>query len=333
MSELKLDHCQDGASQTEVQPPTIQQIVERYLPGVEWMDQLRGRAKCPGHHLHTVRSHRNDCWVYINGVPTVTCLHNSCRAEVAEVNSKIRTAWGLYQPPMDEKVLQEAKARTAKRYALEEKAKASLPVILREYKWDAKDIEAESQGFYPVGGQTGIFLGRMFKLDDVIWVGEPETTGNVTFKEHFQPMREWYWWNETRPLHYHFTCASTFKPGTYSRSNINVATTPYLIVEGDHVLGKEPETEDEKLENKNACGAIFNWLRTSVKLELRCVIDAGNKSLHGWFNMPSMEKFEELKLVLPQLGCDRAMFKPTQPARLPGVTRDNGKEQMLLWIA
>lgn len=332
MSELKLDHCQDGASQTEVQPPTIQQIVERYLPGVEWMDQLRGRAKCPGHHLHTVRSHRNDCWVYINGVPTVTCLHNSCRAEVAEVNSKIRTAWGLYQPPMDEKVLQEAKARTAKRYALEEKAKASLPVILREYKWNVEDIEAESQGFYPVGGQTGMFLERMFKLDDVIWVGEPETTGSQLYRTHFQPMREWYWLNESHGTHWHFTCASTFKPGTFSRSNINVQETKFLVVEGDSILG-DIQDDENYTKNKNACGGLFNWLRTSVKLELRAVVDAGRRSLHAWYDFPAMEKFEELKIVLPCLGADRAMFKPTQPCRLPGVTRDNGKEQRLLWIA
>ena len=39
----------------------------------------------------------------------------------------------------------------------------------------------------------------------------------------------------------------------------------------------------------------------------------------------------ELKTILPPLGCDPAMFKPSQPCRLPGVYR--GPEmQALLYL-
>lgn len=311
-------------------PPSIQQIVERYLSNVEWTEGTRGRCTCPGKHKHTHKSHRNDCWVFINGVPTVTCLHQSCENEVAGVNDKIRTAWSLYQPPTDPVLLAAATAKAAKRHELEDRARSSLPEVLKQFKWDIDDIAHEDDhGSCLHKSATEIFLKSLFAADETIWIGEPETTGRPEFWSHFTTRQNWEIGGATT---WHYTCASTFKPGTYSRANINVATTPYLIVEGDKVLGKEPETDNEKLENKNACGAIFNWLRSSVNLKLRAVVDSGNKSLHGWFDMPSLAQYEQLKIVLPAMGCDRAMFKPTQPARLPGVMRDNGNEQKLLWL-
>lgn len=322
---------QEAASEHHCLPPTIQQIVERYLQNVEWLDATRGRATCPGVSKHTCRSHRNDCWVFINGTPTVTCLHASCEREVAAANDKIRSAWSLYQPTLDPVALAAAKAKAAKRHALEEKARASLPEILKQFKWDVEDIENHEAKLGRLG-PTAHFLQRMFKPDDKIWIGEPEDSGQPSHDNHFRSQEDWIRIGFDHGINYHYTCASTFKFGTYSRANANVLETKYLIVEGDNVLGKKPETDYEKRQNENACGAIFNWLRTSVNLELRAVVASGNKSLHGWYTMPSLEKFEELKIILPQMGCDRAMFKPTQPARLPGVVRDNGNEQKLLWI-
>jgi hypothetical protein len=315
--------------------PTVQEIVQRYLPDVEWTGATQGRCTCPGKHKHTSKSHRNDCWVFINGTPTVTCLHESCKDEVAGVNDKIRTAWGLYQPEIDPKLLAEAKAKAAARHALEEKARNSLPEILKQYKWNTFSIWTDKNGRSGEFGLVGAcdkFLEILFSPEEILWCGDPADTGQERHQSNFKTQKEWR--NDLRKCWTvgRYTCASTFKPGTYSRANVNVAETKYLIVEGDHVLGKTPETDAEKLSNKNACGAIFNWLRMGAGLRLRAVVDSGNKSLHGWFDMPTAEKLEELRVVLPAMGCDRAMFKPTQPARLAGLIRENGNEQRLLWI-
>lgn len=293
------------------------------------MGATQGRCTCPGVHKHTARSHRNDCWVFINGTPTVTCLHASCTADVADANDKIRSAWSLFQPPLDEIAMAEAREKARKRHDMEAKAAASLPEILKQYKWDLLDIEVSSKfrGAYS-GKSTEIFLEKMFRPDEVVWIGEPDFSGQPHHECFFMPMQQWLRSNQFS----HYTTASTFKPGTYSRSNANVLTTPYLIVEGDKVLG-EPKTDDDKRKNKDACGAIFQWLRVRCGLRLRAVIDSGNKSLHGWFDYPDSAKLDELKIILPAMGCDRAMFKPSQPARLPGVIRDNGNEQKLLWIS
>jgi hypothetical protein len=237
----------------------------------------------------------------------------------------------LFQPEADPKVVAEAKAKAAKRYAMEERARASLPTILKEYSWDYGLLLDSSKRMWPdLLSQTYNFL-NLFKEYDTIWIGDPQDSGrrenirNFGLCSNFQDDLGLYTFGR-------YTTASTYSPGVWSRANENVKSTPFLIVEGDQVLGKVPETDEEKLANKNACAAIFRWLSECVGLNLRAIVDSGNKSLHGWFEMPSATKLEELKIVLPAMGCDRAMFKPSQPARLPGVLRENGNEQRLLFL-
>lgn len=216
----------------------------------------------------------------------------------------------------------EAREKARKRHDMEAKAAASLPEILKQYKWDLEEIDQK----HKFKDSFWKFTDLMWEDSDVVWVGDPEDTGQEKHKYHFclAPFQE-MWGN--------YTTASTFKPGSYSRSNVNVLTTPYLITEGDKVLGTDPVTNEQKLANKNACGAVFKWLQEKAGLKLRAIVDSGNKSLHAWWEYPDDQKMTELRIILPAFGFDRAMFKPSQPARLPGIIRDNGNEQKLLWIS
>jgi hypothetical protein len=66
---------------------------------------------------------------------------------------------------------------------------------------------------------------------------------------------------------------------------------------------------------------------------LRAIVDTGGKSLHGWFDFPNEPTLAELKLILPQLGCDPALFKPAQPCRLAGAWRsEKSTFQHLLYL-
>lgn len=305
--------------------PSVRDIVERYLPEVEWKDPLVGTALCPGHHLHSHQPAKRDAKIYINGVPTLYCFHDKCSTEVEAVNAKIRAAWSLFQPDLSPEALLAAQIKAAHKHALESRAKVGKDQILKEFAWDLTgETEFDKMNF---SGHFVTWLG-LWKPDDIIWIGEPGDSGQIKHQEHFFPVHAIGRHNRTG----RYSCASTFKPGSYSRRNLDVLTTPYLIVEGDAVLGKVPETDDERKENKRACGAIFNWLRSKCGLSLRAVVDSGNKSLHGWFSMPGNEVYEELRVILPALGCDRAMFKPSQPARIPGVIRENGNKQKLLYF-
>ena len=104
-----------------------------------------------------------------------------------------------------------------------------------------------------------------------------------------------------------------------SRSNENVDDRAFLVVESDTLT-------------KPQVGAVFQAMRDLFKMKLYGVVDTGGKSLHGWFEKPPKKEWEaQLKAFLVPLGCDPAMFKPSQPVRIPGAKRDD-KHQSFLWF-
>ena len=114
------------------------------------------------------------------------------------------------------------------------------------------------------------------------------------------------------------TCPATFKSNSFSRSNENILQRRFLVVESD-VLSKDQ------------IGAVFKWLKDNVGLRLRAIVDTAGKSLHGWFDYPKKAVVEELEIILPQLGCDKGLFRASQPCRIPGALRD-GRYQSLLYL-
>ena len=117
----------------------------------------------------------------------------------------------------------------------------------------------------------------------------------------------------------HYVCPSTFKAGSFSRSKDNLVRRAFLVVESDEL-------------DKDTIGAVFRWLRDKVGLNLRCIVDTAGKSLHGWFDFPPPEELDDLRVMLPELGCDPKMFTATQPCRLPGALRA-GQYQKLIYLA
>ena len=83
--------------------------------------------------------------------------------------------------------------------------------------------------------------------------------------------------------------------------------------------------------DRNGIAAVFHWIRTKVGLPLRAIVDTAGKSLHGWFDYPPAAELDDLRIVLPELGCDPKMFGASQPCRMPGALRD-GKMQTLIFL-
>lgn len=303
--------------------PTTQQIVEKYLPSVRWLSPVKGLCLCPGREKHTSKSTKKDCAVFLDGkVPTVYCFHQNCQVEVEAVNDDIRAAWRYFQPEVSAEERQKLLEDSSRRHELESRALAAKATILEKYKWNIFGEALNAQ----LPEQFRIWRDSLWRPTDIIWVGESHSSGQFFHRNHFMLA-------EDATTKGHFSTASTFRTGTYSRSNESVLTTPYLVVEGDAVLKPVMLNDNDRHDNKLACAAIFNWLRKEMKLTLRAVVDSGNKSAHGWFNMPDAATFAQLKVMLPVMGCDKAMFKPSQPCRVPGVLRENGNEQRLLYIA
>jgi hypothetical protein len=159
-----------------------------------------------------------------------------------------------------------------------------------------------------------LLLG-MFETDDVVWIGERESSGKPENAANFRTVTDWLKCEWTPGT---FVCPATFKNTSFSRSNENVVERRFVVVESDEL------TRDE-------VGAVFCYLVASG-MRLKAVVDTAGKSLHGWFVYPGDEVMSELRLLLAALKCDPKMLTASQPARLPGAMRGE-KRQRLMFLA
>jgi hypothetical protein len=300
------------------EPPQV--TVARLHPSVEWVTDDQGYVDCPGQAMHTGKQKKRDCRIIISGAPTIFCLHQSCAAMVEKANYDLRFAlWkgsaagnggegftGTAVSPEEQAAYEARVAKKAEEAQWAKWAKESRDSIFTRFAWNVTDAWEESplkedpRKEDDVSLDFGLFL-RLFHPSDRIWIGEPTDSGDHA-RDHFKTAAEWLL---AGPLG-HFTCPCVFDPSTVHRSNASVLRRPYLVMESD------------TLSQDQTC-AIARWMREFMTL--RAIIFTGGKSLHCWFDMPSGELFERLKVTLPILGCDPALFKPSQPVRVPGVKR------------
>lgn len=324
---------------------TIHAKTEAVTGPVEWnADGAHGLCACPGAALHTGRNARGDCTVFIEGAPTLYCFHTTCRPIVDATNKRLRRAlgggsWELILP--DGSFLRSGEARipagkpippptpkpttSAAALADEEKrilrdialqADALKGRIFEHFAWPPADMWEDSPlRLLDDPERDWDFWLALWQPDDIVWVGNTYDSGRAEHAAHFRPAREWL--ADPKPAG-QFTCGSAFKTNSISRSNENTVRR-FLVIESDTLT-------------KEQIGAVFLYMTNRLGYTLKAVVDTGGKSLHGWFNLPADAVLEtRLKAALTALGCDPALFKPSQPVRCPGVMRDNGKPQSLLW--
>ena len=308
-----------------VQPATKRsssEIVEHVVGPVEWSEDAQGYCECPGRQHHTSHNGRRDCAVFLDHVPTLYCVHASCRESVEVKNRELRRALadgGDEETGKPKRLTAEQKLRMAQtrcRERIRLRAANSRERILTEWSWPLARIIGDSSVRLPedAGGHWRLLLQR-FHPDDVVWIGEKFDSGKPEHARQFRTAGEWLGSTEApAPL----ICPATFRPDSINRSNENVVARRFLVVESD-TLGKD------------AVGSVFCWLRDRVKLPLTAIVDTAGKSLHAWFVYPPPDVVDELKLVLPVLGCDPKLFTASQPVRLPGALRD-GRHQRLVYL-
>ncbi len=297
--------------------------VEKLFPVVHWGSASTGYIECPGCTSHNTVGGERDCAVFIDRVPTIACFHQSCADDVEAANKKLRKAIREAEADGDvetKKAMLSAEqkawiAEKQRQQALRLRAASLLPVVIKQNAWTPEQARSESPVSIPADPleHWSIFL-NLLQPDDIIWVGSTYDSGSPENAHHFQPVSKW---RDFSQAPFQFTCPSTFKAGSYSRSNDNVLVRRYLVVESDTL-------------QKAEILAVFKWLRQN--LPLYAIVDTAGKSLHGWFEYPSEQQLAELKIMLPAMGCDPALFKPSQPCRVPGSWRDS-KVQSLVWLA
>lgn len=303
---------------------TASQIAEQVVGEVTWTTATEGYCNCPGRSRHTHSNGPRDCLVYLDGVPTVHCVHASCQGIVNQTNHALRAALlngdasGSVKPrkPSPEE-MQQAKERQ-RREQIRRCAANSRPKLLKEFAWPYADICASSP--VPVTDQEPADHWRLllerFQPGDVVWIGDKFDSGQPEHARNFRSIEEWL---KESLAPSQFICPATFKCNSIARSNDNILVRRFLVVESDEL------TKDE-------VGAVFRWLRESAELELVAIVDTAGKSLHGWFGYPEDEQTAaDLRLILPAFGCDPKLFTPSQPVRLPGALRE-WQHQKLIFL-
>lgn len=166
------------------------------------------------------------------------------------------------------------------------------------------------------GDQAAAVL-RLFPPGDVLWIGFLRDSGKDRNARNFRRASDWL---ESNLPPAPRICSCTFIPGVIRRCQRTMRSWRFLVVEAD-VLDFPSQ------------GAILRWLARG-SLRLRAIVHSGGRSLHGWFDCPGKRDLAQLRVQLPALGCDPALFNPVQPVRLPGWRRpDNGNIPRLLYLA
>jgi hypothetical protein len=304
-------------------PESATEIAASILGEIHWTEPTTGFCECPGKKMHGSDDGSKDCAVYLDRVPTVHCFHGSCKSAVDAANKRLRAAIlnptnsPNYVSPKLSAEDREKQATREKNARLQLRASKALPTILKKYRWTSAEMLNDS----PVGVRENeadhwrMLLG-LFKCDDVIWIGERDSSGRPENAANFRTVTEWL---KLEWAPYPFVCPATFKNTSCSRSNENVVERRFVVVESDLL------TRDE-------VGAVFRYL-VDCGMKLVAVVDTAGKSLHGWFEFPEDDEvMEDLRLLLPALKCDPKMLTASQPARLPGAMRGE-RRQKLLFLA
>ena len=286
-------------------------IAEKLLGPISWESEVAGYVQCPGERLHTTRTNPKDCRVMVDNVPTIYCFHQRCSRIIAPLNQKLRSKIGKGGSFGPTRALSQSKSAQD---GIRQQVKGCLHHILQKYSWSPS--EAFEQSPTPLVDNVRQDWRLQFtlfaKAEGHVWNGGKYDSGKLHHARNFKTPGEWL--SRSKPLG-DFTCPCTFKPGAISRSKTQIASQPFFVAESD------TQSHDE------TC-SLFNWMREFLKL--RAIVNTGNKSLHGWFERPTPEQRTELKAILPEWGFDRAMFTPSQPCRLAGVTRPNSSPDPIL---
>ena len=304
-------------------PDEIKLIAESMIGPISWESSGFGICSCPGRELHSSATRKRDSMFFIDGAPTLYCHHNSCSTAVEQANRRVRSAIGKaktasgcidYRPSIQEQ-LQRGERLRKKRGGeqLAKRSRESLALIIEQHSCSTADLwEASPVKLLDAPEDEWPLLLHVFNPDDIVWIGDTYDSANDDQDErkkaaaalHFKTAGEWL--DSPVSPEGPFICPCTFEEGSHSRCNANVQSQPFLVVESDELSHEH-------------FGGVIEFLKQ--RLHLRAVVDTAGKSLHAWFDYPTDSQVAELRIILKELKCDTAMFRPSQAVRLPGVKR------------
>lgn len=246
----------------------------------------------------------------------ISKLERINRARIAALNKRKRIA-----------IEREKESITAR--LLEELEEELEPYI--SPSWEVDLLDTSIIRFDSPGHLRHDFVRSLFSPSDLLWIGDMKDSGSPKHAKNFKYASEWLKLEVLPPR----IAAATFKSGSISRSNANVITSPYIVVECDEMIGRKPITPAEKELNKQLSAALVKMFVNKHGLTLRSVIDTGNKSLHSWFDRPEEGEMEALLKLAQGYRIDTDLLRhcSSSPLRLPLCPHDKtGNQARLLFL-
>jgi hypothetical protein len=267
---------------------------------------------CPFESLHTQHNGRPSCRLWYGDYPHLYCLHVHCSEALQERNTWLRLLI-LGTTEFPESASREEAPRVPGDFAYAKQVTRKLPKLIAKFWPSSWPLE-------PVPMAVPDFLRQLkvFKTNDLIWIGLEKSSGRPMHSTHFRTLTQWK--ASPPPPHWSFTTGAAFLPGSFCRSHANVKALRALILESDSL--SLPETF-----------AMARWVEDEFSLPFLAAVSSGNKSLHNYFKHPGQDWLERYWPALVAAGFDKRTLSPAQPIRLANQRRaDSGATQSLLWI-
>lgn len=168
----------------------------------------------------------------------------------------------------------------------------------------------------PVGKPTAYFVDELFKENPLLCFGKDQRQFWTRRRSEFQDLSQYQF---IVPSSMIYEVGITKTKTRSARCLDNTGPRNYLIVEFDS------GTEEEQ---------AAKILHLAERAPLSMVVYSGGKSLHSWFKSvgQSEEDLWEFMAYAVSLGADPHTWTRCQLVRVPAATRDNGKEQSVLFF-
>ena len=201
------------------------------------------------------------------------------------------------------------------------------PYLSKDWKADlfyGSPIQAETPADAPF-----VFLSTLFPSEAILWMGEPRDTGSEKHRSHFKCCRDWLSVGKLPSR----IAAGHFQADSISRSQVNLGSRPFIVIESDDLIGHKPTTDEERRDNKALSHALAGYCQHELGLHLRAVIDTGNKSLHLWFDRPSEAALDAVRTLAPGLRIDMGLLGScaSAPLRMPGCIHEKTNTPAILY--
>lgn len=168
-------------------PKLTRADIERFVSVIRWNSDGSAIIECPSGKPHHLEGSPPKLW--ITPIPHCYCFHESCRQDVAELNSELA---GMAQSFDIEEAKESPEAKALRqRLARLQRTAMAMPLPFRERSVsDWERLSPVDLSEFPVETQFSAFVGMLYPPDALIWTGEKYESGERATL-NFRTAEEW----------------------------------------------------------------------------------------------------------------------------------------------